>query len=169
MKENLARFKVPREIWFLDELPRNATGKVLKRELKELEAEQKEVGARGRFARTRRGRPAARSSTRRWASGRGGGARTVRDIGGRRATPRVDVGDCEARAVLPLAPRQHATVRVGDQGAALQMAAVAQRRARHGALERSGACGVDDRRADQAGEPLGGRRRCVAFAPPCAG
>jgi len=33
VKENLARFKVPREIVFLDELPRNATGKVLKREL----------------------------------------------------------------------------------------------------------------------------------------
>ena len=33
VKENLARYKVPSEIWFLDELPRNATGKVLKREL----------------------------------------------------------------------------------------------------------------------------------------
>jgi len=33
VKENLARFKVPREIVFLDQLPRNATGKVLKREL----------------------------------------------------------------------------------------------------------------------------------------
>jgi fatty-acyl-CoA synthase len=33
VKQNLARFKVPREIVFLDELPRNATGKVLKREL----------------------------------------------------------------------------------------------------------------------------------------
>jgi acyl-CoA synthetase (AMP-forming)/AMP-acid ligase II len=33
VKENLARFKVPREIVLLDELPRNATGKVLKREL----------------------------------------------------------------------------------------------------------------------------------------
>ena len=33
MKANLARFKVPREIVFVDELPRNATGKVLKREL----------------------------------------------------------------------------------------------------------------------------------------
>jgi acyl-CoA synthetase (AMP-forming)/AMP-acid ligase II len=33
VKRNLARFKVPREIRFLDELPRNATGKVLKREL----------------------------------------------------------------------------------------------------------------------------------------
>ncbi len=33
VKENLANFKVPREIEFIDELPRNATGKVLKREL----------------------------------------------------------------------------------------------------------------------------------------
>jgi acyl-CoA synthetase (AMP-forming)/AMP-acid ligase II/uncharacterized membrane protein len=35
VKSNLARYKVPREIEFLDELPRNATGKVVKRELKE--------------------------------------------------------------------------------------------------------------------------------------
>jgi fatty-acyl-CoA synthase len=35
VKQNLARFKVPREIVFLDELPRNATGKILKRELVE--------------------------------------------------------------------------------------------------------------------------------------
>jgi fatty-acyl-CoA synthase len=35
VKENLARYKVPREVVFLEELPRNATGKVLKRELKE--------------------------------------------------------------------------------------------------------------------------------------
>jgi acyl-coenzyme A synthetase/AMP-(fatty) acid ligase len=41
VKSNLANFKVPREIWFLDELPRNATGKVLKRELKEMEKEPK--------------------------------------------------------------------------------------------------------------------------------
>ena len=33
VKDNLARYKVPREVVFLDELPRNATGKVLKREL----------------------------------------------------------------------------------------------------------------------------------------
>ena len=33
VKENLARYKVPRDVVFLDELPRNATGKVLKREL----------------------------------------------------------------------------------------------------------------------------------------
>jgi len=35
VKDNLARYKVPREIVLLDELPRNATGKVLKRELVE--------------------------------------------------------------------------------------------------------------------------------------
>jgi acyl-CoA synthetase (AMP-forming)/AMP-acid ligase II len=35
VKANLAAYKVPREIAFLDELPRNATGKVLKRELAE--------------------------------------------------------------------------------------------------------------------------------------
>ena len=35
VKANLARYKVPREIVFVDELPRNATGKVLKRELAE--------------------------------------------------------------------------------------------------------------------------------------
>jgi acyl-CoA synthetase (AMP-forming)/AMP-acid ligase II len=40
VKANLARYKVPREIVFLDELPRNATGKVLKRELKQLEPEE---------------------------------------------------------------------------------------------------------------------------------
>ena len=33
VKSNLARYKVPREIVFLEELPRNATGKILKREL----------------------------------------------------------------------------------------------------------------------------------------
>ena len=38
VKKNLARYKVPREIWFLNELPRNATGKVLKRELREMDA-----------------------------------------------------------------------------------------------------------------------------------
>ena len=34
VKSNLARYKVPREVVFLDRLPRNATGKVLKRELR---------------------------------------------------------------------------------------------------------------------------------------
>ena len=34
MRANRARHCVPREVVFLDELPRNATGKVLNRELK---------------------------------------------------------------------------------------------------------------------------------------
>ncbi len=36
VKENLARYKTPREVHFLDQLPRNPTGKVLKRELREI-------------------------------------------------------------------------------------------------------------------------------------
>ena len=35
VKENLARYKVPREVVFMDELPRNPTGKVVKRELEQ--------------------------------------------------------------------------------------------------------------------------------------
>jgi acyl-CoA synthetase (AMP-forming)/AMP-acid ligase II len=35
VKANLARYKVPRDVLFVEELPRNATGKVLKRELRE--------------------------------------------------------------------------------------------------------------------------------------
>jgi fatty-acyl-CoA synthase len=38
VKVNLARYKVPREVLFLDELPRNPTGKVLKRKLQEVDA-----------------------------------------------------------------------------------------------------------------------------------
>jgi fatty-acyl-CoA synthase len=40
VKKNLARYKVPREIVFIDELPRNATGKVVKKDLKEMEPEE---------------------------------------------------------------------------------------------------------------------------------
>ena len=36
VKENLANYKTPRQVVFMDELPRNPTGKVLKRELYEL-------------------------------------------------------------------------------------------------------------------------------------
>jgi len=36
VKEHLARYKVPREVVFLDELPRNPTGKILKRELRKI-------------------------------------------------------------------------------------------------------------------------------------
>ena len=36
VREHLARYKVPREVIFLDELPRNPTGKILKRELRDM-------------------------------------------------------------------------------------------------------------------------------------
>jgi fatty-acyl-CoA synthase len=39
VREHLARYKVPREVVFLDELPRNPTGKILKRELRKIEVE----------------------------------------------------------------------------------------------------------------------------------
>ncbi|MFI9509553.1 acyl-CoA synthetase [Nocardia sp. NPDC052566] len=39
VKANLARYKVPREVIFLDELPRNATGKLLRKPLIEMEIE----------------------------------------------------------------------------------------------------------------------------------
>jgi fatty-acyl-CoA synthase len=42
VKDNLANYKVPREVVFVDELPRNATGKVLKRELLEREEAERE-------------------------------------------------------------------------------------------------------------------------------
>jgi fatty-acyl-CoA synthase len=41
VKANLAAYKAPREFEFLDELPRNATGKILKRELHEREAQSR--------------------------------------------------------------------------------------------------------------------------------
>ncbi len=39
VREHLARYKVPREVIFLDELPRNPTGKILKRELRNIEVD----------------------------------------------------------------------------------------------------------------------------------
>jgi fatty-acyl-CoA synthase len=39
VKDQLAKYKVPRDVVFLDELPRNPTGKILKRELREMDAE----------------------------------------------------------------------------------------------------------------------------------
>ncbi len=39
VKSNLARYKVPREITFIDELPRNPAGKVMKRELPDMDGE----------------------------------------------------------------------------------------------------------------------------------
>jgi fatty-acyl-CoA synthase len=37
VRDHLARYKVPREVVFLEELPRNPTGKILKRELREMQ------------------------------------------------------------------------------------------------------------------------------------
>lgn len=39
VRDHLARYKVPREVVFLDELPRNPTGKILKRELREMDVD----------------------------------------------------------------------------------------------------------------------------------
>ena len=39
VRDHLARYKVPREVVFLDELPRNPTGKILKRELRNIDAD----------------------------------------------------------------------------------------------------------------------------------
>jgi fatty-acyl-CoA synthase len=61
VKSDLARYKVPREVEFLDELPRNATGKVLKRELKEREEEGGENGSSPRKKRGGRKKTAAKS------------------------------------------------------------------------------------------------------------
>ena len=52
VKLNLARYKVPREIEFIDELPRNPTGKVLKRKLTDPDSEDEDEkgGAEGESA-----------------------------------------------------------------------------------------------------------------------
>jgi fatty-acyl-CoA synthase len=39
VKDNLARHKVPRDVVFVDDLPRNATGKLLRRVLVEMTVE----------------------------------------------------------------------------------------------------------------------------------
>src|SRR3989440_1186434 len=50
VKSDLARYKVPREVEFLDELPRNATGKVLKKDLKEMHEESQDGDAKSSSA-----------------------------------------------------------------------------------------------------------------------
>src|SRR5579884_1350846 len=79
VKENLARYKVPREVVFVEELPRNATGKVLKRELAEQHGDEGsgEEGADRRDGsdggERRRGRGGA---TRSKSAGKGGSGRS---------------------------------------------------------------------------------------------
>jgi fatty-acyl-CoA synthase len=50
VKENLANYKTPREVVFLDELPRNPTGKVLKRELAEHGSEDQDAESKPKAA-----------------------------------------------------------------------------------------------------------------------
>ena len=59
VKDNLANYKVPREVVFLDELPRNPTGKVLKRELSEY-GEEAEDSDRGEKPQTSNGKAKAK-------------------------------------------------------------------------------------------------------------
>ena len=45
VKEQVAAYKYPRQVWFMDELPKGPTGKILKREIEipsEVEEEAKE-------------------------------------------------------------------------------------------------------------------------------
>ncbi|HZU40089.1 MAG TPA: acyl-CoA synthetase [Solirubrobacteraceae bacterium] len=54
VKDNLANYKVPREVVFVDELPRNQTGKVLKRELAERADGQAKAKRDGNKAKVKR-------------------------------------------------------------------------------------------------------------------
>ena len=62
VRDHLARYKVPREVVFLSELPRNPTGKILKRELR-----------RSRSSSPERRTPHRRAGFRRRATDRGAG------------------------------------------------------------------------------------------------
>jgi acyl-CoA synthetase (AMP-forming)/AMP-acid ligase II len=82
VRSNTARYKVPREVVFLKELPRNTTGKVLKRELVEQEESGKNGtgGARkapptGRRATSTKRRPAAKTASKPRAAAKSGARR----------------------------------------------------------------------------------------------
>ncbi len=87
VKENLARYKVPREVVFLDSLPRNPTGKVLKRELAEMEDTDGDQKSRQRKS-SGRGSSTGKSSTGDESSNRGSSTR-------RRRTQKKDAGKKE--------------------------------------------------------------------------
>ena len=49
VQERIARYKYPRKVTFMDELPKNATGKILKRELIEVGARSNELERSGLY------------------------------------------------------------------------------------------------------------------------
>ena len=68
VKEQVAAYKYPRQVWFEDELPKGPTGKILKREIEAPDAEAREerVDARAAASAPRRGsRPPPRGRRRR--------------------------------------------------------------------------------------------------------
>jgi hypothetical protein len=76
VKGELARYKYPRKVFFLDELPKGPTGKILKREIEVPGGRLTAEDPSGRHPAQGRGQPAgtrARTALRR--SGSGGGSR----------------------------------------------------------------------------------------------
>ena len=61
VKSDLARYKVPREVEFIDELPRNATGKVLKKELKAMHEGAEDGGSEDGDEKSSKGRKAEKA------------------------------------------------------------------------------------------------------------
>jgi fatty-acyl-CoA synthase len=96
VKDNLARYKTPREVVFLDELPRNSTGKVVKRELEEKgEDGGKDGGSKsdGKAKRSSNGAGASKSDGGRSTKSNGsraaksnGAGRSTKSTGGGRST-----------------------------------------------------------------------------------
>ena len=50
-KERMANYKVPQEIEFVNSFPKNGTGKILKRELREEAVRERKIAERVTFAR----------------------------------------------------------------------------------------------------------------------
>ena len=73
VKQNLAGYKTPREVVFIDELPRNSTGKVLKRELAERD-DDSESGDSG--SKNSESKSKSKSSSSSKSSGNGNGSRS---------------------------------------------------------------------------------------------
>ena len=62
VKENLANYKVPKAWVFLDELPRNATGKVLKKDLAEVDGDGGEDGKQSENGKSSKSRSQSESN-----------------------------------------------------------------------------------------------------------